>query len=104
MCVGGREVRQWKQVVKGGGEMLRVPEAVGTSLSTTMGFLKSCQQQVSTLPRAFRTTMGHVQQGRAGDIHRHGCLALQDEEPPSRDGQEGLSRDGGFLDPRKCPQ
>lgn len=97
-------MRLWKQVIKRGGELLRVPEAVGTSLSTSMGFLKSCQQQVSTLPRAFRTTMGHVQQGRAGDIPRHGCWALREKAPPSRDGQEGLSRDGGFLDPRKCPQ
>lgn len=29
---------------------------------------------------------------------------LQGEEPPASDGQEGRSRTGGFLEPRKCPQ
>lgn len=36
---------------------LGFPEVLGTSPLTTLGFLKSCQSQVPTLPSTFRPTM-----------------------------------------------
>lgn len=46
------------------------PEVLGTRPPISLGFLKGCQHQVHTLPRAFRPTMGHGQEGRPGNTPR----------------------------------
>lgn len=62
---------------------LGFPEVLGTSPLTTLGFLKSCQHQVPTLPRAFRPTMSTSNRaglathpGRAGPAERRNPLPV----------------------------
>lgn len=60
---------------------------------TTLDFLKSCQPGVPTLPRAFRPTMGPVQQGQAGDTPEARLLGSVGSRSPSQPRAGGAAWD-----------
>lgn len=88
----------WRQVLKHG---VGIPRSFGHKSSDHPGLSQKLPAPSPHPSQGFPANNKRVQQGRAGDTPRQGW-PRREEEPPSHDGQEGLSRTGGFLELRKC--